>query len=333
MAKKNEIEEASKKLIEEAENNSAGKTTEEKQTETRSLGNVKEIREQRDMAGNAISQQIPEISDTSKELGFKNIPLDTLPSQGLFYPAGTKIFIKAASGAEIKHWSTIDEDDGYSIEETLNFIVERCAKVVIPGQRASYKDLKDIDRFWLLFAIREYTFKDGENKLYADVPIPTGNGSERVEVTKNVINYYKPSEKMMKYYDEKSRCFTFPLKNGEIVTLYFPNVGISTFLKDYRKLKEMKREQLDEDFAKYSLFLFPDWRGLSNETYEAEQQKSHGWSVYKISLLSKFVDLVKESINPSMTVVVGGGEVTVPLNFRGGLKALFLISDILDELE
>lgn len=323
MSKNTEIENASKKLIEEAESQTII------QNQEGGLGNINEIKKIRDAGGTPIEPE--PVTNVSNELGYKNIPMAVLPSQGLFYPVGTKIFIKAASGAEIKHWSTIDENDQYSIEETLNFIVERCAKIVIPGMRASYKDLKDIDRFWLLFAIREYTFKDGENRLYAD--IPTGKGSEKVEVTKDVINYYTPSEKMMKRYDEKTRSFIFNLSNGEVVNLYYPNVGISTFMKDYRQIKEAQRESIDEDFARYALFLFPDWRGLSVETYKQEEQKSFGWSIHKISLLSKFVDLVKESINPTMTVEVSGAEVTVPLNFRGGLKAIFLISDILDELE
>lgn len=327
MAKKNsEIEEASKKLIEETE---ANESTENK-VETTKIGNIKEIREHTDRAGNTI-EQTEELSDAAKELGFKNVPLETLPSQGLFYPVGTKIVIKAASGDEIKHWSTIDENDGYNIDDMLNFIMERCVKIVIPNTRASHKDLKDIDRFWLLFAVREFTFKDGENKLYADIPV--GNGSERVEVVKDIINYYKPTDKMMKFYDPENRCFSFRFKDGEEVTLYFPNVGVSSFLKNYRILKEQQRQTLDEDFARYAIFLFPDWRGLTNERYEAEQQKSHGgWSHQKISLLSKFVDMVKESVNPSMTVETSAGEVTVPLNFRGGLKAIFLIPDILDEL-
>ncbi len=329
MQKKNkEIEAASKRFIESEE----AISTEEKVEEVKSIGNIKEIRKTTDLAGQPIPQEEQELSDTAKELGFKNVPLQSLPSQGLFYPVGTKIVIRAATGEEIKHWSTIDEEDGYNIDDMLNFIMEKCVKVVIPKQRASHKDLKDIDRFWLIFAIREFTFKDGENKLFAD--IPTQNGSEKVEVTKDVIKYYEPSEKMMKFYDETERCFKFKFKTtGEEMTLYFPSVGVSSFLKDYRRTKEMQRQPIDEDFAKYSLFLFPDWRGLSVERYEDEQQKSHGWSIQKISLLSKFVDLVKESVNPSMTVEVGGSEVTVPLNFRGGLKAIFLISGILDELE
>jgi hypothetical protein len=80
------------------------------------------------------------------------------------------------------------------------------------------------------------------------------------------------------------------------------------------------------------MFIFKDWKGLTEDMYKNEEQKSVGWSIGKISLLAKFVEFVKESVNPSMTVSLSDGEVTVPLNFRGGLKAIFLVSDILDEL-
>ncbi|MCK9575386.1 MAG: hypothetical protein WC979_00920 [Candidatus Pacearchaeota archaeon] len=327
MAKKT-TEDAAKAIIDAAE------SVEQINTQVTSLGNINEIKKNFNGAGQPIiSNESPlgESKNIAGELGYKAIPLESLPSQGLFYPVGTKLFIKAASGYEIKHWSTIEEEDGYSIDDMLNFIVERCIKLTIPGKRASFKDLKDIDRFWLIFAIREYTFKDGENKLFAD--IPSGEKTERVEVTKDIINYYDPSDKMMRFYNEETRSFVFNLKNGEVVNLYFPNVGVSSFLKDYRRLNELQRTTIDEDFARYAIFLFEDWRMLTADTYKQEEQKSFGWSISKISLLSKFVDLVKESVNPSMTVEIGAGEVTVPLNFRGGIKAIFLISDILDELE
>jgi hypothetical protein len=313
MAKK-QIEEAAQEFIEQEEQANG------------SLGNVNTI----SRAGSKGFNQ-KEDNDYAKEIGFKLIPLESLPSQGLFYPSGTKIFIKAASGAEVKHWSTIDEEDHYSIDEVLNYVVERCIRINIPGQRASYKDIKDVDRFWLIFAIREYTFKDGENKLVAEIPNNQGV-IEKVEVTKDVISYYNPSEKMMQFYNEEDKCFTFNLKTGEVVNLYLPSVGISSFLSNMRQLKQMQRQKIDEDFARYSMFIFKDWKGLTEDMYKNEEQKSVGWSIGKISLLAKFVEFVKESVNPSMTVSLSDGEVTVPLNFRGGLKAIFLVSDILDEL-
>ena len=102
------------------------------------------------------------------EIGWKNIPSENLPSQGLFYEAGTQIAIRAAAVAEIRHWSTIDDNDLLSIDEMLNFIIEKCCRIKVPGKPGTYKDLKEIDRFYLIFAIRDYTFKNGENKIFVN---------------------------------------------------------------------------------------------------------------------------------------------------------------------
>ena len=47
----------------------------------------------------------------SNDLFWKNVPFDTLPSQGLFYPENSEITIKAATVSEIRQWSTIDDND------------------------------------------------------------------------------------------------------------------------------------------------------------------------------------------------------------------------------
>lgn len=312
--KKQEIENAAKAEIEKIE----GETQQPRKT----LGNIKETR----------PEMFKDPMAAKNELGWKNIPLECLPTQGLFYPAGTKIAIRAAQVNEIRHWSTIDDSDGLAIDDCINYVIERCVQIVIPGKRAYFKDLKEIDRFYLIFAIREYTFKEGENKLSTDIPLRTG-GTHRVEVTKDIISYFKPADKLMKFYSESERCFVFPLSSGEKFKMYIPNIGITSFLKEYRNEKKQMRQQVDTDFEKYCLFLFEDWRGLTKERFEDEHQKSSNWSIEKISVLSNVVDLVKDSVNPTIvTQIDGEGEVTVPLNFHGGLKAIFVIPNILDAL-
>ena len=60
-------------------------------------------------------------------LGYLKIDVKTLPTQGLFYPDGTEISIRAARGGEIKHWSTMNDQDINQlsqIDDILNYIIE-----------------------------------------------------------------------------------------------------------------------------------------------------------------------------------------------------------------
>ena len=58
----------------------------------------------------------------STGLGYLPLKVEDLPSRGMFYPEGTKIFIRAASGGEIRHWSMTNEEDLSEIDDALNYM-------------------------------------------------------------------------------------------------------------------------------------------------------------------------------------------------------------------
>ena len=78
------------------------------------------------------------------ELGWKNIPLENLPSKGKFYLDNFSLAIRSATVAEVRHWSTIDETDMLSIDDQLNYILERCAEIRIDEEEVSWKELLEI---------------------------------------------------------------------------------------------------------------------------------------------------------------------------------------------
>lgn len=309
------FEENARKIIESAE----GPTIVESEPAVKSLGKAQKF-------------QHPEQTLLAGDIGWKNVPLENLPSQGLFYPDGTEVTIRAASVAEIRHWSTIDENDALGIDDMLNFVIERCCRIRMSERPANYKDLKEVDRFYLLFAIRDFTFKNGENRLYTTYQTEDGT-EERIEITKDAINYFKPDEKLMKFYNADRKCFVFEMKSGEVFDLHFPNLGVMAFIKSYAKIKAQRQQQFDKAFLKYAPFIIPEWKGLTDREYEKALQDSLSWSIQKISLMDKITQMLASSINPEVVYINDRGEeATVPLSFRGGIKSLFLIPDILDEL-
>jgi hypothetical protein len=266
------------------------------------------------------------------EIGWKNVPMESLPSQGYFYASGTQVAIRAATVSEIRHWSTIDENDLLGLDDMLNFIIEKCCRIKVPGKPGTFKDLKEIDRFYLIFAIRDYTFKNGENKLFVTVSDDDGQ-EQKIEVTKDSLDYFNPDEKLMKYFKQENQCFDIQMKNGENFKIYLPSLGIMAFIKNYIKNKQQANQGFDKTFIKYAPFLFSDWKMLNQATYDKSVQESFTWSLQKISVMDKLVELLSSSINPAVRYQSsGGGEGRAPLNFQGGVKSLFLISDIFDEL-
>ena len=266
-----------------------------------------------------------EVKEMAAELGYKPVPLGNLPTKGLFYPEGTKIVIKSATNAEIRHWSSIDERDELAIDDIMNVVINACVRINTPNKGSSPKDLKEIDRFYLMFAIRELTFLGGQNKLYADIPTAKDG---KIELTKEMIKYFKIPDEIEEFYDVNKKCFSFinPNDSSEFFDFYMPPIGVTSFLKDYKIKKDRARQVTDNDFLKYFPFVIEDWRGLNNDKYEKIQMESYSWSLWKISMLSYAVGLISNYVNPQIVIKQESGvEDMYPLSFRGGIKAIFLI--------
>lgn len=270
-----------------------------------------------------------------EEIGWIRVNPENLPSQGIFYPEGTLIHIRAASTSEIRHWSTLDDEDILSIDDALGRIIEKCTKVRFPnGMMGNAKDIKEIDRFYLVFAIREITFKRGENQLNVTFKCKSCTKSESKVLTKEMLNYYTPDQKLQARFEPEVRGFHLKLQTGEDTKLYLPSLGVMNFIKGYINEKRQNQEEFDQAFIKWAPFLFADYRILTRPTFEKMLQDSFSWSNDKISVIDWFVENMKKTVNPEFTNECSacGTEVSAPLSFPGGTKSLFLLSDIESKL-
>ena len=274
-----------------------------------------------------------EKSSVIEDIGWIRVKLETLPSQGIFYPQGTEITIRAAAVAEIRQWSTIDEEDLLAIDDALNRIIDKCCRIKFPGMMGSYKDIKELDRFFIVFAIREYTFKRGENQLSVTFDCKCGK-NEPLAITKEMLSYYVPSTELQTRFSDDERCFILNLKNGEEIKLYLPTLGVMSYIKGYIREKSQSRQDYDKPFLRWAPFIFPDWRALNEAMYQRSLQDSYTWSISKISVIDWFVDQMQKTVNSDLKHKCAscGSEVTASLSFRGGIKSLFLISGIPTEL-
>ena len=253
-------------------------------------------------------------------LGFVEIYMESLPTQGLFYPEGTRIFVRSASGGDIRHWSMTDESDVSAIDDALSYIIERCMRISFPSGTASWKDLKEIDRFYIILAIRDFTFTEGNNEL----KIKTSESKE-ITVHKDDISFIDMGEKIYKYYNEEKRCFTFPSKNPQVgsINFYLPSIGVTKWLKSYMERKSQRQEQFDKDFIKIN----NKFAEKKVNTYADLIRQTLSWSAYDWSLVSKVKSVIQGGITPKLKYIdESGAEEETPLNFQGGIKAIFNIN-------
>jgi len=279
--------------------------------------------------------QQDKIQSLANEVGMKIIPLDNLPSGGLFYEPGTEIAIRAARVEEIRHFSTIDETDIIDVDDKLNYIIERCVRIRIPEKTInSYKDILEIDRFYLVFAVRELTFSEGENKIQMHMACQECNNADTIDICRDHFHLINLDERLQNFYNSDKRCFSFETTSNENFDMYFPTLGVTEFIKRYIKSKAEKGQKFDQAFLTLAPFLFNDWRMLSEATFNDANHETLRWSLEKMSIMTGIVDIFRTSGSNEISHIcsVCGTEVRQPITFQGGYKSLLVITDIFAHL-
>jgi hypothetical protein len=277
----------------------------------------------------------------AEESPWKLLDLSLLPSGGLFYPNGIELLLRSAKTKEIRHWSTIDENDPVDVREKINFILNACTKFKIKGNPIplNYNDFLEIDRYHILFRIYELTFPNQENKLMAYIKCSNeqcGHVNSTQVLSRNLIGFKYPEE-LMKWYSESDRCFVINSeKLNETFRIYLPTIGINTKFRQKRKDEETRGVEIDDAFYEYGPYSVPEWRKVDIAGLTDFKFSSIDWHPNKFTFIHKFTkQLEKANLNKAVCVCEKCKTQTESHIFLGGsftIKDIFIISARLDEL-
>jgi hypothetical protein len=281
----------------------------------------------------------PEIKRLNAMVGYTRLNLGEFPSRGKFYRDDFEIHIRPAKVAEIRAFSIIDEDNLKEVDEGLNNIVLSCTKIMYGNQRGSYKDILEEDRIYLILAIRELTFKTGEQTLM----MPIGKKSckqsscksqDSMELKTSNLQFNTIIEKVEKYYDPIEKCYSVTTKNYGTIKLAPPTIGVMRCITDYIRDREEKNQSWDKSTLAILPYLQREWRGWNEKDIFAKITSFQGWDATKYTIVYRLAEDLKIGVKPELVFPCKscGEEVTVPLTFPGGIKALFVIPDISSEL-
>jgi len=282
-------------------------------------------------------QDSPELSAAS-ESPWKLLDLRSLPSQGLFYPLGTELLLRSAKTKEIRHWSTIDENDPLDVREKINFVLNACTKIkVLGGRPLNFNDFLEIDRYHILFRLYELTFPNQENKLWANIKCDHDGHLNRTQVLSANLKGFKYPTELMKWYSEEDRCFKIVSeKLGETFYLYLPTIGVENKFRLKKQDDIAKGVEIDESFYEFGPYLIKDWRVVTNSSLTDLKFSSNTWQDNKFIVIHKFTKLLKEaSLNKVLSICEKCKNSTESHIFLEGsftVKDIFIISAGLDEL-
>lgn len=264
-------------------------------------------------------------------LGYVDVSVENLPSNGMFYPADTQLKIRSAKVAEIRHFSTLDESNIMDIEDKLNQIVKSCVKMQSGTRILSYKDILEEDRIYLLLSIRDLTFPEPENKIMLKAQDANGESFE-VELSTKYFETESVPEEISQYYDDQKRAFVIQTKSAGEVVMRPPSIGVMEEVTKFMQTRQRERKNWDQSFLQILPYITTDWRGFNSKVIFENEIAFQGWNERKYMVIYRLAEKIKVGVKPELRVEREDGEVLVPMSFPSGIKGLFLISDLTGEL-
>ena len=267
------------------------------------------------------------ISENTKvsDLQFFNFDIAELPC-GQFYPSGTLLMVRPAQVREIQAYSMVDDNNFYDIVEKMNDMLQACVRVKYSdGKIGSYMDIKDQDRLFLIFLIRELSFQQG-NSLTVNARCSCGQELP-IELKRQNFIFHEIEERLAKFYNKNTGSYHFKTVNGKSFELTPPNIGLQKAFTDYIVKENNEKRTPNLAFLKIIPFMLA---GRSSITYDgikaklAEFEQIDGTSFQFLNgAVSKMTFGVKELVKKCEC----GEEVHTDMQFPNGASGIFVIHD------
>jgi len=272
-----------------------------------------------------MTQQSTNSSRTS-DLQFLSFDIKELPC-GKFYPQGTTLMIRAAQVKEIQSYSMVDDNNFYDIIEKMNDMLQACVRVKYSdGRMGTYMDVKDQDRLYLTFVIRELTFQQG-NALAVNVRCSCG-AENSVELVRSNFRFHETDEKLNRFYDKGKSAFIFNTVNNKQFELTPPNIGLQKAFADFIIKENNDKRAPNLAFLKIIPFMLNGrttitYDGIKSKLVEFESMDDISFQFLNAAV-SKMTFGVKEL---AKTCTSCGVEVHTEMTFPNGASGVFIVRD------
>jgi len=287
------------------------------------------------------SNSFEKLNSSNKDREYISVDINTLPL-GVFYKEGTLIKIRAARVEEVQSYSIVDNNNFVDITEKMNQLLSSCVRFYHPDMSmGSYKDLKDGDRMFIIFQIRELTFQTGPalskevecDSCRHEFPIIYRTTSNS-QYPKTLVNHSFP-EKMKKYFNKSLKCFELNI-NGVKYKLAPPTIGIQeSFFTDIRKkVEENQKKNPNVSQMKLLQFLLWDKTYITSEGIKSKEDEIKKFNMETFQILNSAVDKMEFGLKElNQKCPNCGSEVHSEVTFPDGAAGLFVIPNFFDEFD
>lgn len=268
-------------------------------------------------------------SSTIENLQYFSFDVKEFPC-GVFYPVGSTIQIRSAEVKEIQSYSMVDDSNYYDIVEKMNEMLSSCVRIKYPdGSMGSYMDIRDPDRFYLIFTIRELTFQQG-NSLVTKSTCSCGQ-DHQIELKRENFKNFSMPETLRKFYDPVNRCFTFETVNGHVYHLAPPTIGLQKAFTDYIIKENAEKRKPNLSFLKIIPFVLHDRTTITQDGIKAKLTEFQNMNITSFQFLNAAVGKLSFGIEKVCKQCSCGLEVHSDMIFPDGPSAVFIDDDAFEK--
>ena len=260
------------------------------------------------------------------DLQFLTFDIKELPC-GKFYPQGTTFLVRAAQVKEIQSYSMVDDNNFYDIVEKMNDMLQACIRVkYADGKMGTYLDIKDQDRLYLIFLIRELTFQQG-NALTVNVKCTCG-AENSVELVRSNFRFHEIDEKLDRFYDKGKSSFSFTTVNGKEFELTPPNIGLQKSFADYIIKENNEKRPPNLAFLKIIPFMLNCRTSITYEGIKVKLKEFEDLDDISFQFLNAAVSKMTFGVKElAKSCNACGVEVRTEMTFPNGASGIFVVHD------
>jgi len=111
-----------------------------------------------------------------------------------------------------------------------------------------------------------------------------------------------------------------------------PSIGVMQEITKYLKDRQEKEVEFDKAFIQVLPYITPDWRQLNLPKIFNLEVDYKSWDQKKFMVIYRLAEKMKIGVETTLEMEFEGEIAKAPLDFPGGIKSLFIISDLAGEL-
>jgi len=275
-----------------------------------------------------LSAAKPVIASKTSDLQYFHFDVKQMPC-GEYYPSGTNVMVRPALVKEIQSYSMVDDNNFQDIVEKMNDIISSCVRLkFIDGRVGSYLDVKDQDRLYLVFQIRELTFQKG-NSLAVTAKCSC-NTEVSLEMKRANFVYHEFDKNLEKFFNKETRTFKFKLKNGKEYEMAPPTIGLQKAFTEYIINEHNSKRTPNLAFLKIIPFLLPNRSSITQDGIKSKLDEFEKMDEISFQFLNAAVNKMVFGIKElRMNCPSCGLEVRSEMVFPNGASGIFLVPDAL----